>query len=429
MVLVERVHDPYGPLAVGDGERARADGDRPVTTVGAGSIRQSVPAVGSVTHTAPAPAAMPPSENVASFDPLGDLRRPARHPQDRVVAGRDPHAVTIGRQRSGRQASRACAGEPVRPRVEARDGPRSRRSPTRPRPATAIWCSPGPSPPERSGPGPWRGSARRAATTPRVGIQPSQATGRRSRRPPRRPLRRRCRPRPRPPPAARSVGSRSDATVFSTRRLRGVDLGERAVVRVEHPHAALAAAMLDGVTPTGMSATIRSVPGSITATEFGATVVSSAPFSPPLRASAAATIATSRSAPPATIKSGPRRRGCAARRAGRPRRELESGVLSQDRGLQFLERRPGLQAELLDQGLAPRPVGLERLGLAPGAIQRQHQLAAQPLAQRMLGARAPRAPGRAPRAALAPGRRRSAPPLPSAEAPRAAGSRPARTRS
>ena len=29
-------------------------------------------------------------------------------------------------------------------------------------------------------------------------------------------------------------------------------------------------------------------------------------------------------------------------------------------------------------------VGLERLGLAPGAVEREHLLAAQPLAQRML---------------------------------------------
>ena len=45
---------------------------------------------------------------------------------------------------------------------------------------------------------------------------------------------------------------------------------------------------------------------------------------------------------------------------------------------------PGLDAQLLDQHGARSPEGLEGLGLATGAIEAQHQLAVELLAQRML---------------------------------------------
>ena len=44
-----------------------------------------------------------------------------------------------------------------------------------------------------------------------------------------------------------------------------------------------------------------------------------------------------------------------------------------------------LEPELARQLAPRRPVGLQRLGLARRAVQREHQLAAQPLAQRVLG--------------------------------------------
>ena len=63
----------------------------------------------------------------------------------------------------------------------------------------------------------------------------------------------------------------------------------------------------------------------------------------------------------------------------------QRGVLLQHAGLELLQRRRGLEAEGLDQGGASRPERLERLGLPAGAVERDHQLAAQPLVEWMLG--------------------------------------------
>ena len=52
--------------------------------------------------------------------------------------------------------------------------------------------------------------------------------------------------------------------------------------------------------------------------------------------------------------------------------------------MQLLQHRARLDPELLDQLVAPRAVDGERVGLAARAVEREHQLAAQPLAQRML---------------------------------------------
>ena len=72
------------------------------------------------------------------------------------------------------------------------------------------------------------------------------------------------------------------------------------------------AVMLSGATPTGVSATTRSVWGSMTATEFAAAVSRLAP--PPVSATAAAAIAAaSSSAPPATMSAPPRARALAGR--------------------------------------------------------------------------------------------------------------------
>ena len=71
------------------------------------------------------------------------------------------------------------------------------------------------------------------------------------------------------------------------------------------------------------------------------------------------------------------------RRCGRV--ELERRVLGQDRGLQALELRARVEAEVLHQRVPRAPVGLERVGLAPGAVQREHQLRVQALAVGVLG--------------------------------------------
>ena len=64
-------------------------------------------------------------------------------------------------------------------------------------------------------------------------------------------------------------------------------------------------------------------------------------------------------------------------------RRLEPRLLPQDRGLQTLERRPGLDAELLDERLTGVLVRRERLHLTARAVEREHQLAAKPLPERM----------------------------------------------
>ena len=58
-------------------------------------------------------------------------------------------------------------------------------------------------------------------------------------------------------------------------------------------------------------------------------------------------------------------------------------VLAQDRGLERLELRAWVDAELLDERLARGAVGRERVGLAPRAVEREHELRARSLAQRL----------------------------------------------
>ena len=64
---------------------------------------------------------------------------------------------------------------------------------------------------------------------------------------------------------------------------------------------------------------------------------------------------------------------------------VEGGVLRQDGCVQAPQRFAGIDAELTGEQVAGTPVGGQRLGLPPAAIQRQHQLAVQPLPQRILG--------------------------------------------
>ena len=79
-----------------------------------------------------------------------------------------------------------------------------------------------------------------------------------------------------------------------------------------------------------------------------------------------------------TARSGP-----GPRRGSRPPRGAEERVLLQDAALQRAQPGGRLEPELLVERRAERPVGAERLGLAAGAVEAEHQLAAQPLAQRV----------------------------------------------
>ena len=53
--------------------------------------------------------------------------------------------------------------------------------------------------------------------------------------------------------------------------------------------------------------------------------------------------------------------------------------------MQLAELAAGLDPELVDERAPRALIGVERLGLTAGAVEREHQLAAQPLAQRVLG--------------------------------------------
>ena len=59
--------------------------------------------------------------------------------------------------------------------------------------------------------------------------------------------------------------------------------------------------------------------------------------------------------------------------------------MHQDRTLELLQPPARLEAELLAQQLTRLPVRRQRLSLAAGTIEREHQLLAQPLPQRVRG--------------------------------------------
>src|SRR5581483_10372271 len=80
------------------------------------------------------------------------------------------------------------------------------------------------------------------------------------------------------------------------------------------------------------------------------------------------------------------------RRNGQPRLEAlrapwrgERGILAQDRALQLAQLRRGLDPQLIDERAPRGLVRLERLLLPAGAVEREHVLAAEPVAVRVLG--------------------------------------------
>ena len=60
-------------------------------------------------------------------------------------------------------------------------------------------------------------------------------------------------------------------------------------------------------------------------------------------------------------------------------------LLAQNRLLELLERRARIDAELLDERAARVPVDVERLRLPPRAVEREHELGAEALAERVGG--------------------------------------------
>ena len=63
---------------------------------------------------------------------------------------------------------------------------------------------------------------------------------------------------------------------------------------------------------------------------------------------------------------------------------VERGIVREDRLVEVVQLGARLDPELLDEDLAGVPVGLQRVGLAAAAIQREHQLRVQALAPRVL---------------------------------------------
>ena len=62
---------------------------------------------------------------------------------------------------------------------------------------------------------------------------------------------------------------------------------------------------------------------------------------------------------------------------------FQSGVVGKDRRLEPLQFEAWLDPELTDQHLAGAREALERLGLAPGSVQGNHELTPPPFAQRL----------------------------------------------
>src|SRR5262245_21961353 len=67
-----------------------------------------------------------------------------------------------------------------------------------------------------------------------------------------------------------------------------------------------------------------------------------------------------------------------------PRRRGQRGVVLEDLELERLQRLAGLEAELLRERSSAFLIGVQGLSMAAGAVARDHQLAEEPLAQRVL---------------------------------------------
>ena len=122
-----------------------------------------------------------------------------------------------------------------------------------------------------------------------------------------------------------------------------------------------------------------------------------------------------------------RRRGARCGRGGGRHRQRR--IVVEDLQLEALEVGTGVEAELLAQRGAGRRQRAHGVGLAPGAVLGQRQLAPEPLAQRLLGHRLLQPPDDGAVAARGPARPRSGPPRRRRGPPRGARSRPRPTSS
>ena len=101
------------------------------------------------------------------------------------------------------------------------------------------------------------------------------------------------------------------------------------------------------------------------------------------------------------------------------RRGGERGILLEDRAMQLVAARSRARCRALRPALRGRAVHLERVGLPARAVEGEHQLAAEPLAERVLRTSASQLARRVRRVGRARGRRRSGSRARRAGAPRA----------
>ena len=206
----------------------------------------------------------------------------------------------------------------------------------------------------------------------------------------------------------------------------GIDRDERHRREVEHPEPPVAehrprraaAANRRGATTRPSAGSSSTTPGAMPAP---------GPRPPP--GTAANTAAAAAASTTATTRARRRIRATARRRAARRAAERgERRVLAQDRALQLAQPRARLEPELLHEPGARVAIDRQRLLLAPRAVEREHQLAAQLLAQRMLARERVELGDQQRHARRAPAPRRSALRPRTAAAPRAARARAARRR-
>ena len=143
-----------------------------------------------------------------------------------------------------------------------------------------------------------------------------------------------------------------------------------------------ATATAAGVRPAGTRRVIRPLATSTpTSWPSPAPGAAGGPDESPVSATTSATAAAARTAASSGDAGGGAARGGGLRRGAA--RQLERRVVLQDGLLQPPQLRPRLEADLLVEHPPRRGVGLERLGLPPRPVQRDHELRVEALAQRV----------------------------------------------
>ena len=172
----------------------------------------------------------------------------------------------------------------------------------------------------------------------------------------------------------------SGERVATTVRLCGVDLRHRAIAAVGNPYVLPIDVHLGRIDARGHRRLelVRAGVDHRERVRLGQLRIAS-PLRPIQAATAAASSRSSaehheRRAAASSDRGEPSRRG----------RAIELRVLAQDRALESLQLGPRLEAELVREPPAALAIGLERIGLPSGAIEREHQLPPEAFARGVL---------------------------------------------